>query len=61
MVLPCSFCDADTNDFYVLIDNGDVPLYDETHAGSITGENIVIDGGMSKQMVYHNDNGWRYN
>lgn len=27
-------------------------------AGFITGENIVIDGGMSRQMIYHNDNGW---
>lgn len=30
-------------------------------AGFITGENICIDGGMSKQMIYHNDNGWEYN
>lgn len=29
-------------------------------AGFITGENIIIDGGMSKQMIYHNDCGWRY-
>jgi NAD(P)-dependent dehydrogenase (short-subunit alcohol dehydrogenase family) len=28
-------------------------------AGFITGENITIDGGMSKLMVYHGDNGWR--
>ena len=27
-------------------------------AGFITGENICIDGGMSKQMIYHGDNGW---
>ena len=27
----------------------------------ITGENINIDGGMSKLMVYHNDYGWIYN
>ena len=26
----------------------------------ITGENINIDGGMSKLMVYHNDYGWHY-
>ena len=26
----------------------------------ITGENINIDGGMSKLMVYHNDCGWNY-
>lgn len=28
-------------------------------AGFITGENICIDGGMSRQMIYHNDFGWR--
>jgi len=28
-------------------------------AGFITGENITIDGGMSKLMVYHNDHGWK--
>ena len=28
-------------------------------AGFITGENICIDGGMSKQMIYHGDNGWK--
>ena len=27
-------------------------------AGFITGENICIDGGMTKQMIYHNDMGW---
>lgn len=26
----------------------------------ITGENITIDGGMTKQMIYHNDLGWSY-
>lgn len=26
----------------------------------ITGENIIIDGGMSKLMIYHNDDGWTY-
>jgi len=25
----------------------------------ITGENIAVDGGMSRLMVYHNDNGWK--
>lgn len=28
-------------------------------AGFITGENICIDGGMTKQMIYHNDNHWK--
>jgi NAD(P)-dependent dehydrogenase (short-subunit alcohol dehydrogenase family) len=27
-------------------------------AGFITGENICIDGGMAKHMIYHGDNGW---
>jgi len=30
-------------------------------AGFITGENICIDGGMTKQMIYHNDYGWKLN
>lgn len=30
-------------------------------AGFITGENICIDGGMTKQMIYHGDNGWQLN
>jgi NAD(P)-dependent dehydrogenase (short-subunit alcohol dehydrogenase family) len=29
-------------------------------AGFITGENITIDGGMTKLMIYHNDLGWTY-
>ena len=29
-------------------------------AGFITGENICIDGGMTRQMIYHNDWGWTY-
>jgi NAD(P)-dependent dehydrogenase (short-subunit alcohol dehydrogenase family) len=28
------------------------------NAGFITGENICIDGGMTKQMIYHGDCGW---
>ena len=27
-------------------------------AGFITGENICIDGGRTKQMIYHGDHGW---
>lgn len=27
----------------------------------ITGQDIVVDGGMTKLMVYHNDCGWTYN
>ena len=29
-------------------------------AGFITGENICIDGGQSRLMIYHNDCGWTY-
>ena len=28
-------------------------------SGFITGENICIDGGMTKQMIYHGDFGWQ--
>lgn len=28
-------------------------------AGFITGENICIDGGMTRQMIYHDDHGWK--
>lgn len=28
-------------------------------AGFITGENICIDGGMTRQMIYHDDYGWK--
>ena len=27
-------------------------------AGFITGENICVDGGMTRQMIYHGDCGW---
>ena len=27
-------------------------------AGFITGENICVDGGMTRQMIYHADHGW---
>lgn len=27
-------------------------------AGFLTGENICIDGGMTRQMIYHGDHGW---
>lgn len=30
-------------------------------AGFITGENICIDGGMTKLMIYHGEHGWEYN
>lgn len=28
-------------------------------AGFITGQNFVVDGGMTRQMVYHGDMGWQ--
>jgi NAD(P)-dependent dehydrogenase (short-subunit alcohol dehydrogenase family) len=34
-------------------------LCDEEN-GFITGENITIDGGMTKLMIYHGDHGWNY-
>ncbi len=30
-------------------------------AGFITGENICIDGGMTRQMIYHAEHGWALN
>ena len=30
-------------------------------AGFITGENICIDGGQTKLMIYHGDHGWTFN
>ena len=29
-------------------------------AGFITGENVCIDGGMTKLMIYHGEHGWSY-
>ena len=29
-------------------------------AGFITGENICIDGGMTRLMIYHDEHGWQY-
>ena len=28
------------------------------HSGFITGQTLAVDGGMSKLMVYHGDEGW---
>jgi NAD(P)-dependent dehydrogenase (short-subunit alcohol dehydrogenase family) len=30
-------------------------------SGFITGQDITIDGGMSKLLIYHNECGWTYN
>lgn len=29
-------------------------------AGFITGQNLFVDGGMTKRMIYHGDEGWDY-
>ena len=29
-------------------------------SGFITGENICVDGGMTKLMIYHGEHGWKY-
>ena len=29
-------------------------------AGFLTGENICIDGGMTRQMIYHGEHGWKF-
>ena len=29
-------------------------------AGFITGENLCVDGGMTRLMIYHDEHGWRY-
>lgn len=34
-------------------------LCDEAN-GFITGENLTVDGGMTRQMIYHGDDGWSY-
>ena len=41
-------------------DIADMVLYlCSNKAGFITGENICIDGGMTKLMIYHGDHGWK--
>lgn len=30
-------------------------------SGFVTAENLVIDGGMTRMMVYHGEEGWTYN
>lgn len=29
------------------------------HSGFITGQTFTVDGGMTRQMIYHNDCGWQ--
>lgn len=41
-------------------DIADMVLYlSSSKASFITGENICIDGGMTRQMIYHGDYGWK--
>ncbi|MDE1547792.1 SDR family oxidoreductase [Jeotgalibaca caeni] len=35
-------------------------LLDEKKSGFITGQEFLVDGGMSKQMIYHEEHGWNY-
>ena len=35
-------------------------LLDTQKAGFITGQEMIVDGGMSKQMIYHEEFGWTY-
>lgn len=37
-----------------------VKLLCSEKAGFITGESICIDGGMTKQMIYHGEHGWSF-
>lgn len=32
----------------------------DPNQGFIQGANLILDGGMSKRMIYHEDEGWRY-
>jgi NAD(P)-dependent dehydrogenase (short-subunit alcohol dehydrogenase family) len=42
------------------VDIAEVVLYlCSDKAGFINGENIAVDGGMSKLMIYHDDYGWK--
>ena len=41
------------------LDIANMVLFLCSHKASfITGENICIDGGMTRQMIYHGDFGW---
>lgn len=40
-------------------DIANMVLYLCSDMAGITGENICIDGGMTRQMIYHDDNNWR--
>lgn len=42
------------------MDIANIVLYlSSDKAGFINGENICVDGGMTRQMIYHNDYGWK--
>ena len=41
------------------LDVANMVLFLASHkAGFITGENICIDGGQTRLMIYHGDGGW---
>lgn len=44
------------NDIVQMVDY----LLDKQKSGFITGQEFIIDGGMSKQMIYHDEHGWTY-
>ena len=35
-------------------------LCDCEKSGFITGQNFIVDGGMSSKMIYHGDDGWKF-
>lgn len=35
-------------------------LLDSQKSGFITGQEMIVDGGMTKQMIYHDEYGWTY-
>jgi len=37
-----------------------VPFLCGEESGFITGQALTVDGGMTKRMIYHGDEGWTY-
>lgn len=44
----------------VLVNNAIPPMLGLQEASFITGQTFTIDGGMSKQMIYHDEAGWLF-
>ena len=63
---PISICGADASSgelrlvYRVTAKGAGTDLLSSEKAGFITGENICIDGGMTRQMIYHGEHGWEY-